>query len=264
MGIRSTIKSIVTPSSDKADCIEIEPRWHPCSGIVVRDGWGDSSDGSAWSNSGYDLCLVGEDEKPDIVDAPFCDCSNNSLRSGGRRAFKPDGNIGWLFEPQARKWQQYSSFYSNTGNGPVNDKGDNVLISPIEFSVKATCYPLIVDARLEVCGWFFRPPDVEKVAAYGEWVSTVTSPSDQADVDDVVEISDKERCNFFYAYGGSIDKHIDQIRLEPKDSLDLKADLGLTYFDPIDVPFTNSIGSARWVVDIVEDTSYGSSDFGSC
>lgn len=259
MALKNDHRTVVEADSERPSCVTVYSRLHECSFTEYVQGFGSSDSTNNFAGSGQITRLLGEVDGPLVEEAPTCDCKNQGVRNGAHRVQDEDGRK-WLYvEPAPRKWRVESSSFSSAGNGPAGDAGDTALISPMTFAIDAGCYPLQVTAKLAVCDWFLKPAVVEDVAAYAEWSHTIVDPAvEDDDPDDPV----LERCDLFYAHGGSIDKDVGVFTVPAQGNLELSADLGLHYSEKVENSFPNRIGSAKWVFDVCEITSLGELDEG--
>lgn len=255
MGLRENISTIIRSVPGASECIEVLTRTHPCSPLTIRENFGVGS--AAYSNAGLDISFFGESETaPELFEAPECTCSNSGIRTGARRVKRSDGETDLYIEPAPRTWSvcsQYSTVAGSLDGGGFANTA--LLAGPIVQQIQAACYPLVIRPRLDVCGLDIRPGlSPELVAVTANYQVTAGSG----------EVVSNGSCMAYQGYGGSATIHLGEATVPAGESVSLSSDFVMSFLGQKDDAAQANGGSARWCVDIFEQTSLAEDGNGGC
>lgn len=148
--------TIVEPGVNP-DCWVVRTRMHPDGVICQRGEVQTNAVGEpTYTNTGYDLCVFGDDE---VMDAPICPNCTTGPRNGLAKlgVVNEDGNTESqaYAEPAPRQYfdRSQSQAGAQISSQPV-DQGDTIpQSSSAEASLKAGCFDLVVRPVVSICGF---------------------------------------------------------------------------------------------------------------
>jgi hypothetical protein len=199
--------------------------------MTLREGFGASNTGAAFECDGYDLCLLGEGDEPEIRDV-----ESDTVASSLYRARTPDGKVRLAAETVGECYCVESGSRGSAANGPIGSSGQVNLIDGLALTVKDCEADIRVQPYIQWCGWEMWPEDPRSVGGYVDWTITNT-----ANEDDKVTTLTSNRC-VPAGYGRTPFNHwLGCFDIAQGDTFTVTAEAGFQYFSNVASSFDSNL-----------------------